>query len=413
MDQPNTITILADRLPEARKVLDRLIRKAQRYGNTEVAYQVSEVFAVFEKRTNPFTFMREEVRGPDRVTITVSGPAPRVGPFEFLAKVDHGDGGNIVDIIPGRTVSPRFRDTPSLCEHCNTKRRRNETFVVCNTETGEEVQVGRTCLADYTAHATPEVLLSCFAFLKEVRDFSEEYGGRGWGDNYQAETVLATTTITIRLFGWCSKAQAGEDLESTASIVQNFLCPPLKPDKFNQHIIARNKQIAEAARFSDADYAKRIMTWLTEGGAGDGDYGHNLCTAVGRGIVPGKRLGLVCSAVQSYERAQENEIRLTREREAAKDSVWLGAVGDRLRDLEVSFVNSKFVCSTHYGDLIANKFRDASGNNLVWLTGEGCGLNPGEKALLSGTVKEHGEFKGIKETKLSRCKVSPLPILGD
>ena len=106
MDQPNTITILADRLPEARKVLDRLIRKAQRYGNTEVAYQVSEVFAVFEKRTNPFTFMREEVRGPDRVTITVSGPAPRVGPFEFLAKVDHGDGGNIVDIIPGRTVSP-------------------------------------------------------------------------------------------------------------------------------------------------------------------------------------------------------------------------------------------------------------------------------------------------------------------
>lgn len=50
-------------------------------------------------------------------------------------------------------------------------------------------------------------------------------------------------------------------------------------------------------------------------------------------------------------------------------------------------------------------FRDDAGNVLVWKTSKGTGLEKGDRAEITGTVKEHGEYKGEKQTVLTRCKV--------
>ena len=55
-----------------------------------------------------------------------------------------------------------------------------------------------------------------------------------------------------------------------------------------------------------------------------------------------------------------------------------------------------------------HSFRDESGNLLVWKTSSGLGrleLEEGEPIILSGTVKEHTEYKDEKQTALLRCKV--------
>lgn len=405
---PREVVILAHRLGEARAKLDKLVRKAQRYGNTDVRYTVGEIFHTTEKRVDPFTGKVKEVPGPDKVILTVEGAAPRVGDFEFLAKVDHGAEGNILDIVPGETVHPRFRDTSSVCEHCNTKRTRNETFVVRNRETGAEVQVGRNCLADYIGTNTPAGLVQCFAFLRELKEFNDEWGGGRWVEVFEVHEVLAATTVAIRLFGWCSRGQAmaqeGNDLIATASIVAGFLSPP-RTREHNEDIFKRNEQIKAAAQVpGDLDYAAQIVEWLAAQPRDTAnDYMYNLKTAVGRGMIEGKRLGIVCSAVQAYERAMEREVRRTREIEERKVSQYVGTEGERLRNLPVTFVEARFLKETQFGPLVKNVFRDEASNLLVWITGQGCGLNPGERAILTGSVKRHSEYKGVKETGLSRC----------
>jgi hypothetical protein len=413
---PREVTILADRLPEAQKLLDKLVRKAARYGNTDVRYTVGEVFHTAEVRRNVITGREVTVPGPDRVTLTVEGGAPRVGPFEFLAKVEHSPEGNVVDIVPGRTVDIRFRSTPSSCEHCQTTRQRKETYVVRNVETGAEVQVGSTCILDYTGRATPAGLAQRFAFFADVASAFDEdsWGsGGGWGAQFPVDEVLALSAAAIRKWGWCSKGQAqvaGGDLDATAFIVASYMDPPRRRTESTEHIFKRNSQLkAELRPEADMAYGRAILDWLSDGGAGDGDYGHNLKVVCARGIIEGKRIGLVASAVQAYERAQEREVRRTQELAKAKDSQWVGIEGQRLRDVEVVQRDMRTMPDRGFGPSVLVKFTDEAGNVMTWFKsdGYGTGLQNGERAILTGTVKRHSEYNGARETQLSRCILTP------
>lgn len=103
---------------------------------------------------------------------------------------------------------------------------------------------------------------------------------------------------------------------------------------------------------------------------------------------------------------------------AANDitSEWFGEVGKRY-DLNLVFVGSHswevtfcYQKSRQY----LHKFKDESGNVFVWKTGSPIFIQDGddyrpvkvsEKVSLKGTIKEHGNFKGDKQTVLTRCKV--------
>jgi hypothetical protein len=409
---PREVTILADRLGEARKLLDKLCRKAVRFGNPDIRYTVGPVFSTQETRRR-FDGRLQTVRGPDRVTLTIEGAAPQVGPFEFLAKVEHDPAGNVLDIVPGRTVDRRFRSTPSSCEHCQTKRARKDTFVLRNRETGAEVQVGRSCLKDYLGYESPAGLTAKFAFFRELRELDEDsWGGSGhWGSMCPVDESVALTIAAIRLWSWCSKgmAQVDERLKPTAQYVSTVLNPP--PwiyKKGHEDDLADMKMLAAQVRPDDWDTAQTILAWVASGAAGSGDYGYNLLTVCARGVVEERRLGLVCSAVQAHDRAMEREVRLTADRATALKSSWVGAEKTRLKNVPVTQTDARVVGGNDWGETVLVKFVDDDGNIYSWFTGAGTGLHNGDRAMLTGTVKRHTEYKGVKETQLSRCVVTRI-----
>lgn len=53
-------------------------------------------------------------------------------------------------------------------------------------------------------------------------------------------------------------------------------------------------------------------------------------------------------------------------------------------------------------------FKDEQGNVFVWKTGNSIDADYGTKLSITGTVKEHSEYKGIKQTVLTRCKVKKV-----
>ena len=90
------------------------------------------------------------------------------------------------------------------------------------------------------------------------------------------------------------------------------------------------------------------------------------------------------------------------------DSEFVGEVGKKVE------VRVNYIChhryKTHYtyhGEVhYIYKFKDENGNILIWNTSSYPEIEEGESYILRGTVKEHKEYKGDKETILSRCKIS-------
>ena len=53
-------------------------------------------------------------------------------------------------------------------------------------------------------------------------------------------------------------------------------------------------------------------------------------------------------------------------------------------------------------------FKDEQGNVFVWKTDKYIEADYGTKLTVSGTVKEHSDYKGINQTVLTRCKVEEV-----
>ena len=88
---------------------------------------------------------------------------------------------------------------------------------------------------------------------------------------------------------------------------------------------------------------------------------------------------------------------------------WYGEIGKRI-DLPVTIMEKKRIeTDSQWGDIMLVKMLTVDGSELVWFTGSSTyNFEPGDVFVCRGTVREHTEFKGVKSTKLSRCKLRPM-----
>lgn len=86
-------------------------------------------------------------------------------------------------------------------------------------------------------------------------------------------------------------------------------------------------------------------------------------------------------------------------------SEYIGEEKERLRDLHVTLVGSRTI-ESYYGTCILYTFKMGE-NILTWFC-SGAGLDEdiekGDTILLTGTVKKHQIYNGVKQTVLNRCK---------
>lgn len=92
-------------------------------------------------------------------------------------------------------------------------------------------------------------------------------------------------------------------------------------------------------------------------------------------------------------------------------SEWVGEVKQRMRDLKVVLTGARAVSSA-YGESIMFTF-EYGDNLLVWFTS--CPPDEdkaivGHEYLLTGTVKKHDAYRGVKQTYLNRCILKEIAI---
>lgn len=85
-------------------------------------------------------------------------------------------------------------------------------------------------------------------------------------------------------------------------------------------------------------------------------------------------------------------------------SQFQGSIGDRI-DIEVLVTKAVELPDGYYGPSILYTMEDADGNQYIWTTASKK-LEEGENYFVRGTVKEHKTYKRVRQTVLTRCRVS-------
>lgn len=107
--------------------------------------------------------------------------------------------------------------------------------------------------------------------------------------------------------------------------------------------------------------------------------------------------------VQEYVAKLQDEYKAR----TAPKTEFFGTVGQKV-ELALS-LERRSSYETQWGTATIYAFVDDKGRHFIWKTSTWLkamdNANAGDKFILKGTIKEHNEYKGCKQTVLTRCKI--------
>jgi hypothetical protein len=375
--------------------IKKLSRKAVKLGGKPFELVIGESQMV-DRDGLAMTYWSVSLRG--------GGEVPVIDGWKFMARLQHLPGGNIVRSVPGalgdgQGVPEVYRER-RFCDHCQTVRRRLDTYLLQNVHDGEWKQVGSTCVNDFTGHPDPEALIDAYTCLLDAIDEmseDERFDPFAASDCYEsghihAATYLAYVLDGIRKHGWVSSGKAKDDPSLCPTWLSAFAA-------FKDGRGRKGKPSAE-----DCDQVEPCLLWVRDILARKdslNDYQHNLVVVLAGDWLPYDVLPLAASVIPVWKRMMD------RLREAdASPSKFQGEVGKRY-DFVLTMQYHWASEPGQWGVSHLHKFTDGGGNVFVWWTGRKA-CEEGRTYRVRGTVKDHQEYQGIEQTVLTRCKAEEV-----
>lgn len=398
--ETNTYVIPEDKREEVEKLVQRLQRKAARYGNTlEVSMGKPHAAEVNYWSEDPYTGHPEIIHTDliEAFDLTIIGDVVRNGNYSVIAMIEHLDGGNIVTTFGQTEFRDGWRKAGCRCEHCGINRDRRLTFIVRDGD-GSEKQVGKTCLKDYCgidpngigiANELHDVFLDYD--INEVREYDPDRPVISRA--YSALEVLALAIRVNKRQGYVKSDYPGSNKQTMLDAYNMYheLIAPITPaERAEAEAMANGiMSIPEDDLYRQCCVLANIKTMLES----------HYCKA--------SHFGYLAYAPVDYAKYQEKleeQRRREAEAEAArKSSEYLGEVGKRV-EVEVKSADLITSWETQWGMTWLYKFTTIDGNVLVWFASSW--IDPENVHKVRGTVKDHTERDGIKQTVLTRCKVA-------
>lgn len=340
--------------------------------------------------------VRKEIRRYRMVKII--GTSPHYNGWRATGVLEHLEHGTVVHSIGEHVVPENYRASENVCDHCKTKRKRKKTLII-EHENGDTKQIGLNCAADFVGVKSAATLVGDAELWQTfVREMGNQEGG-GWSyppEEVDIEEYLMWSSLSIRQEGWVPRSR--DDGYPTANDAYDLMFPPFKEkDRDRQERLARGRPTKH-----DLERAKAALAW-TASLEGDSEFEHNLKLLTSLSWFPARKKGFVAYAVQGYLK-QVDEVAKREAEEKRPVSEHLGEVGERL-ELDVVCTKKKWIRGDEW-DSILYHFLDDAGNLLVWFAA-GTFVHEDwvveeRKYTIRGTVKKHEEYKGRKQTILTR-----------
>lgn len=386
------------------KKLKRIENKCKKYGNTEFKFEIKgERYK--EHKVDGECFNNKYY------LVEVEGIA-KINDWVFVATIQHKDKGNIIRQFKTDIEIPEiYRSTDSVCEHCNTKRIRRDTYLLYNESTKEFKQVGKSCLQDFTNGLSAENVAQYISWFDEIIE-GETVDTLNGKKYYAVEDIILNAIETIKHYGFISKAMAMESndrfIKTTAERVIEFMFPNWFMNY--KDILEEMEKIGynPIIEVNKAELHK-MLEWLKKAD-NNSQYIYNLQTTVANEYCETRDFGLLVSLPSAYFKAFEREQdKLLREQKRAEkqslnaNKSYVGNVGERL-DIDISTVECITSFPTDYGMMRIYRFESVSGDTLIWKTSNFIEYTDKVKKI-KATIKNHSEYREEKQTEINRVKI--------
>jgi len=149
----------------------------------------------------------------------------------------------------------------------------------------------------------------------------------------------------------------------------------------------------------DTSKAADVLRWATDDLSNRdemNDFEYNLATLAKAGRTDDRNAGIAAAMVFAYDREQEQKV------EADAATGHIGTEGER-GDFELTV--KKITYGVGYYEATLVKFEDAEGHQAVWFASGEPEIEEGATYKVRATVRKHGQYRGIDQTTLTRCKV--------
>jgi hypothetical protein len=322
--------------------------------------------------------------------------------WEAIVKITPTDEGAFAEPMPAGTQADADRGRsldPQNCDHCHTRRDRNISYVVRHKTDRRVLQLGRNCFEDYVGKDTLRALeFQSVVLINLGGDDEGFWGGGGWRGPVSTVALrdcVAYAEAMFREQGW---TYAQRDEQGNV----------IGPESTNRYSGRRVRQSVEQQCPEDAKIMDRVTEpdWAAADAAIErmaetevtDEFGTTLKNLAEYKWVPVKKASLAAYLGQFLRQIDRKA------QEAALNGkrVYVGTVGQRAVFGPLTCVRCHSY-ETQFGWQNINVFEDADHNLLVWKTGS-YSANVGDVVTLKGTVKEHNDYRGTKQTILSRCK---------
>lgn len=388
--------IYKDFYPDVEKKLNRIAKKCIKHGN-EFIFEVKgeEIREEYNKelgRTEYHKFVLVEVEG-----------TAKINNWECIAVLENHEVGNIIRRINTEiNVPERFKNTDNICEHCNTKRQRNNLYVIHNIETDEWKQVGGNCLKLYTGGLSMEYVTAYMDGITELEEFDGIVGrGKAY---YHVEEIISYAVEVINKTGY---------FNAQSAIPTKYIVSELIQDNLGRAIERINEEFKSArldVRMSEHDFhkdntmevVKNVIDYYNNL-EDESEFVHNVKVMLNEGYALPKNFGFLCYLPEGYARYIQKEV----EKAKKVETKYFGEIGKRYKDKVIQDVTLVTSWETQWGYTGIYKIILEDGSILTWKTNNGLYLDRNEKFdKICFTVKEHKEYKGEKQTEVTRCKVT-------
>ncbi len=387
----NTYTVAEVERENIMKMLARYQKKGAAYGQElkiEAGDPYAKKIAVYDQIVDHHGILVQTKIGDQMVEVfdlTIDSDIIKKDGYSVIAKIEHLDGGNVVYNMTEEN-HPEWSSITPRCQHCGCDHGQKVTFIVRN-ESGEEMQVGRTCLKDYCGIDPQRI-----GMLKQVTDIFLDMDV----DHYDfTEHPMAHAYDTLEVLALAIRAMKQQGYRSSKD-----------GNGSNKEVMLR--MMGDGERISDDEYtvakelAKKIMQ--VELNMANKYLLDNVQMLIRNQYCKENHFGYIAYAPLAYERCEEAMERNRKyEQEKAqeqKKSGHIGSIGQRL-NIDVSDMKLLTSWESEFGYTYLYKITDTSGNVLVWYASK----TMKNASRIRATVKAHTDYNGVKQTIVTRCVV--------
>ena len=266
-------------------------------------------------------------------------------------------------------------------------------MLVAHDDTSLLLQVGRSCLKDFLGHHTFPVFLTTDEVTNSLGDSLS-----GTPASWDVHSVLTYAAAAVEEFGWTPTSAAEHGRVPTRDQVRLALTGGRGADKLRDQL---------APHLADAHArAPQIRTDLLAGLTGASGYEANLIAVLRGDAVDAKHLGLAVSAIPAHQRLTDDRTREASRQEAARNVDHVGTVGEKVTLTGTVRTAMRVDGYTYHSPDQMLLIVDC-GTAMAKMTTAAAWAYPvkvGDELTVTGTVKAHTEWNGIKQTVLTRPK---------